>query len=168
VLAISPKTYGIFAGSTIHEVAQVVAAGRAVSDAAANAAVITKMVRVMMLAPFLIILSAYLAGRPDGSERASSGDAQSARRIVIPWFALGFILVAALNSLILLPKAAVNAAVNLDTVILAMAMAALGVTTHVSAIRMAGVKPLALAALLFVWLILGGGAINLGVTAVLG
>jgi len=90
----------------------------------------------------------------------------SARRIVIPWFALGFILIAALNSLILLPKAAVNAAVNLDTVILAMA--ALGVTTHVSAIRMAGVKPLALAALLFVWLILGGGAINLGVTAVLG
>jgi uncharacterized integral membrane protein (TIGR00698 family) len=86
----------------------------------------------------------------------------SARRIVIPWFALGFILVAALNSLILLPKAAVN----LDTVILAMA--ALGVTTRVSAIRMAGVKPLALAALLFVWLILGGGAINLGVTAVLG
>ena len=59
-----------------------------------------------------------------------------------------------------LPKTAVGAAVNFDTVILAMAMAALGVTTQVSAIRTAGIKPLALAALLFAWLVLGGAAIN--------
>ena len=60
-LSVNPVRYGVFAGSTIHEVAQVVAAGRAVSDAAANTAVITKMVRVMMLAPFLIMLSTYLS-----------------------------------------------------------------------------------------------------------
>jgi uncharacterized membrane protein YadS len=47
-------------------------------------------------------------------------------------------------------------------------MAALGLTTHLSAIRSAGVKPLALAALLFVWLLFGGGAINAAVTAFLG
>jgi uncharacterized membrane protein YadS len=47
-----------------------------------------------------------------------------------------------------------------DTYILAMAMAALGLTTHVSAIRAAGVKPLLLGGVLFVWLILGGGFIN--------
>ncbi|MBC7731048.1 MAG: YeiH family putative sulfate export transporter, partial [Bacteriovorax sp.] len=46
-----------------------------------------------------------------------------------------------------------------------MAMAALGLTTHLSAIRNAGIKPLALAALLFAWLIGGGIAINAGVTA---
>ncbi len=51
---LSPTAYGVFAGSTIHEVAQVVAAGRAVGEQAANTAVIAKMVRVMMLAPFLI------------------------------------------------------------------------------------------------------------------
>jgi uncharacterized membrane protein YadS len=49
-----------------------------------------------------------------------------------------------------------------------MAMAALGLTTHVSAIRSAGIRPLALAAALFAWLILGGGAINALVTAFLG
>jgi uncharacterized membrane protein YadS len=49
-----------------------------------------------------------------------------------------------------------------------MAMAALGLTTHVSAIRSAGIKPLALAAALFAWLILGGGAINAAVTAFFG
>src|ERR1700733_9276961 len=125
VLSMSPRTYGIFTGSTVHEVAQVLAAGRAVSDTAANAAVITKMVRVMMLAPFLVILSAYLSRYPDRSEKISSDNAQSAPHIVIPWFALGFIAVAALNSLVVLPKTAVSVAVNFDTAILAMAMAAL-------------------------------------------
>jgi uncharacterized membrane protein YadS len=50
--------------------------------------------------------------------------------------------------------------VTLDTFIPAMAMAALGLTTHVSAIRSAGIRPLLLGGLLFVWLILGGGFIN--------
>ena len=60
-ISITPFAYGIFTGSTVHEVAQVVAAGKAVADTAANTAVITKLVRVMMLAPFLVLLSAYLA-----------------------------------------------------------------------------------------------------------
>jgi uncharacterized integral membrane protein (TIGR00698 family) len=185
-LTITPVRYGIFAGSTIHEVAQVVAAGRAVTDAAANTAVITKMVRVMMLAPFLILLSTYLSRDP--GHAAASGHASasghaaapslervpdpplasaSKRRIVIPWFALGFVVVAAVNSALVLPHAFMTNALTLDTFLLAMAMAALGVTTHVSAIRTAGIKPLGLAALLFGWLICGGLAINMAVSAVL-
>ncbi len=177
LLAMSPTAYGIYAGSTIHEVAQVVAAGRAIADAAANTAVITKMVRVMMLAPFLIILSTYLSRAPDGGDSGDDGDAsptddaspsrasQQPRRIVIPWFALGFVAVAGLNSLAILPHAFVSTAVDLDTGLLAMAMAALGVTTHISAIRTAGIKPLALAALLFIWLIFGGVVINAGLSS---
>ena len=170
LISMSPSAYGIFAGSTIHEVAQVVAAGRAISDQAANTAVIAKMVRVMMLAPFLIVLSAYLSRSKDASEVAPHGAVandtpQKPGRIVIPWFALGFVAVAGLNSLALLPKPLVSAAIDIDTVMLAMAMAALGLTTHISAIRNAGIKPLALAALLFAWLIGGGIAINAGVTA---
>ena len=158
LLTVTPVRYGIFAGSTIHEVAQVVAAGRAVTDAAANTAVITKMVRVMMLAPFLILLSTYLSRHPEPDAPAES---VSKRRIVIPWFALGFVTVTAVNSALVLPRAWVTGAVTLDTFLLAMAMAALGVTTHVSAIRSAGIKPLGLAALLFGWLILGGLAVNM-------
>ncbi len=168
-LSMSPTAYGIFAGSTIHEVAQVLAAGRAITDAAANTAVITKMVRVMMLAPFLIILSAYLSRRPaqeDCHRQTHNPTVHARRRIVVPWFALGFVAVAAINSLVALPRPGVAAAVDLDTFILAMAMAALGATTHMSAIRTAGIRPLGLAALLFAWLILGGLAINAGVSAV--
>jgi uncharacterized integral membrane protein (TIGR00698 family) len=173
LISMSPSAYGIFAGSTIHEVAQVVAAGHAISDEAANTAVIAKMVRVMMLAPFLVVLSAYLSRSKDGSEglgKSAPGAAaheatQKPGRIVIPWFALGFVAVAGLNSLAILPKPVVSAAIDIDTVMLAMAMAALGLTTHISAIRNAGIKPLAFAALLFAWLIGGGIAINAGVTA---
>lgn len=166
--SITPFAYGIFTGSTVHEVAQVVAAGKAVADTAANTAVITKLVRVMMLAPFLVLLSAYLARNVEASaptEAAGPTIPLKSWRAVIPWFALGFIAVAGFNSLALLPHPFVSAAVDVDTLILATAMAALGVSTQFSAIRAAGVKPLGLAALLFGWLIFGGLAINTGISA---
>lgn len=162
-VTLTPFAYGIFTGSTVHEVAQVVAAGKAVADTAANTAVITKLVRVMMLAPFLVLLSAYLSRHSEGNSAPAPGP--QAWRRVIPWFALGFIAVAGLNSLALLPHAVVSTAIDADTLILATAMAALGVSTHVAAIRAAGIKPLALAALLFGWLIFGGFAINTGISA---
>ncbi|NMM14129.1 MAG: YeiH family putative sulfate export transporter [Rhodoferax sp.] len=171
LVSMSPTAYGVFAGSTIHEVAQVVAAGHAISEQAANTAVIAKMVRVMMLAPFLVILSAWLSRSSSPHEALDGcgdhGQAQQCGDIVIPWFALGFVAVAGLNSLSLLPHAVVSQMLDIDTVLLAMAMAGLGLSTHVSAIRKAGIKPLALAAVLFAWLICGGLAINVAVTALL-
>jgi uncharacterized integral membrane protein (TIGR00698 family) len=180
-LSITPFAYGIFTGSTVHEVAQVVAAGKAVADSAANTAVITKLVRVMMLAPFLVLLSAYLARHAEAGAAPTKAaaplealapkdplaptTASQSWRGVIPWFALGFIAVAGFNSMALLPRTFVSGAIDVDTLILATAMAALGVSTQLSAIRAAGVKPLGLAALLFGWLIFGGFAINTGVSA---
>ncbi|HDY3604098.1 YeiH family protein [Klebsiella michiganensis] len=152
----TPEAYGIYMGSTMHEVAQVVAAGHAVGPDAENAAVIAKMLRVMMLAPFLL----FLAARVKQLAPANGGEKS---KITIPWFAILFILVAVFNSFHLLPKAVVDMLVTLDTVLLAMAMAALGLTTHVSALKKAGAKPLLMALMLFVWLIIGGGAINLAI-----
>ena len=98
---------------------------------------------------------------------AKSGEGAKSK-LVITWFAMLFLLVGAFNSLHLLPKATVDAILLLDVFLLATAMAALGLRTHVGAIRQAGVKPLLLAALLFAWLVFGGLAINLGVTRLLG
>jgi uncharacterized integral membrane protein (TIGR00698 family) len=158
-LAASPLAYGIYTGSTVHEVAQVVAAARAISPDAANIAVITKMVRVIMLAPFLMLLSAYVANR---AAPKTGGAAKHGRsRLAIPWFAFGFVAVVAFNSLALLPSTLVARVNDADNVLLAMAMAALGISTRFSSIRAAGVKPLLFAALLFGWLIAGGAAINM-------
>ncbi|MGB6187679.1 MAG: YeiH family protein [Aeromonas molluscorum] len=151
-LGLSEAHYGIFAGSTIHEVAQVVAAGKGVSDEAAATAVIVKMMRVMMLAPFLLLLSAWL-GRSQGSDAQQGG-------VTIPWFAVFFIVASGINSLDLLPPTLVDALIQLDTVLLAMAMAALGLRTHLGALRQAGIKPLLLAACLFLFLTVGGFFIN--------
>lgn len=149
--------FGVYAGSTIHEVAQVVAVGDALGPQAADAAVIAKMVRVMLLAPFLLLLSAWLARREQGSAHAGEGGASG---MVVPWFAFGFVAVVLLNSLQILPAAMVQGLIFLDTVLLAMAMGALGVSTHLASIRQAGAKPLLLALVLFVWLVGGGAVIN--------
>ncbi|MEX3019976.1 YeiH family protein [Kluyvera sp. STS39-E] len=152
----SPETYGIYIGSTMHEVAQVVAAGHAISPETENAAVIAKMLRVMMLAPFLLILAARV-------KQLAPANAEQKSKITIPWFALLFIVVAIFNSFHLLPQSVVQMLITLDTILLAMAMAALGVTTHVSALKKAGAKPLLMALVLFIWLIVGGGAINFAI-----
>lgn len=152
----SPETYGIWVGSTVHEVAQVVAAGHAISPETENAAVIAKMLRVMMLAPFLLLLAARV-------KQLSPQQGAEKSKLTIPWFALGFVAVAVFNSFHLLPASMVNMLNTLDTLLLAMAMAALGLTTHVSALKNAGAKPLVMGLILFVWLIVGGGAINLAV-----
>lgn len=151
-LDMSEVHYGVYVGSTVHEVAQVVAAGRAVSEQAAGIAVIEKMLRVMMLAPFLLILSSHLSG-----ERNAMGQSKASS---IPWFAVFFIVVAGVHSLQLLPDALVRNLVLLDNILLAMAMGALGLRTHASAIKQAGLKPILLAALLFVFLTIGGYLIN--------
>jgi len=153
------STYGLWAGSTIHEVAQVVAAGRALGDAAADTAVIEKMVRVMMLAPFLVALSAWAArARP-----APVGQPRPA--IAIPWFAFGFVALAGVRSLDVLPHAALALADGAALALLAVAMAALGLTTRLSAMKAAGLAPLGLGAALAAWLVVGGAAINLAIAA---
>ena len=169
--------FGVYIGSTVHEVAQVVAAARSVGAKAADAVVIAKMVRVMMLAPFLVGLSAWLAregrraraaaahGMPsDASSQALSASALSPvplyTRLAVPWFAFGFVGVVLFNSLQWLPASVVAVTTEIDTALLAMAIAALGLATHLGAIRKAGAQPLLLGLLLFVWLVVGGALIN--------
>ncbi|MBE7940268.1 MULTISPECIES: YeiH family putative sulfate export transporter [Ramlibacter] len=151
------RSFGLYVGSTVHEVAQVIAAARAVSPEAADTAVIAKMVRVMMLAPFLLALSA-LGPRGGGAART---------RTSVPWFAFAFIGVVLLNSLHGLPAPWAARLVELDTGLLAMAMAALGLATQVRMMREAGSRPLLLAALLFAWLVVGGAALNAWLPALL-
>jgi uncharacterized integral membrane protein (TIGR00698 family) len=162
--------FGIYAGSTIHEVAQVVAAANAMgSSAAADSAVITKMVRVMMLAPFLIGLSVWLAPAKIHAHQLGQPSGQNIKKskITIPWFAVAFIVMVAFNSLHWLPQPIVAVLIRFDTALLAMAMAALGLTTHLALVRNAGLKPLFLAGVLFVWLVVGGAAINCGISVLM-
>ena len=109
-----------------------------------------------MLAPFLILLSLYVARTPSHTVQSE----KNKTNITIPWFAVMFIAVTGINSLFKIPQNLVSSAVTFDTLLLSTAMAALGLCTHYSSIRKAGYKPLLLGGILFLWLILGGGLIN--------
>ncbi len=147
MLDLSPEQMGLYTGATLHEVAHVVGAGNAMGETIADSAVIVKMIRVMMLAPVLLVMGLLLS-RKRGSQKGT--------KITIPWFAFGFLAIIGFNSLNLLPATVVNGINSFDTFLLTMAMTALGTETSIEKFKRAGAKPFLLAALLYVWL-LGGG-----------
>ncbi len=151
ILALSPDEMGIYAGSTLHEVAHAVGAGNAMGENIANVSIIVKMIRVMLLVPVLLILGYWMAlSARKGNSSAEKG------KVAIPWFAIGFLAVIGFNSFGLLPQNIVDAINYIDTFLLTMAMAALGAETSIDKFKKAGAKPFILAAILFVWLISGG------------
>lgn len=155
---LSEHQFGIYIGSSVHEVAQVYAAGGNISSAVADTAVISKMIRVMMLAPFLLFISWLLTKQSDNPQN---------NKITIPWFAFLFILMAVINSFSLIPAHIVKWIVQIDGLLLIAAMTALGLTTHISAIKQAGIKPLILGALVLCWLVIGGFFVNMGISQLL-
>lgn len=163
--ALGDTGVAIYTGSTLHEVAHVAGAGNAMDPTdtlgIAGTATITKMIRVMMLAPVLVIMSFALAGR---KKAATEGGTTQKSKITIPWFAFGFIGIICLNSLLQylfgvdsVKEIPLNGAIEyIDTFMLTMAMTALGTDTSMEKFKQAGAKPFLLAGLLYIWL-LGGG-----------
>lgn len=151
ILNLSPNEMGIYAGSTLHEVAHAVGAGNAMGDEISNVAIIVKMIRVMLLVPVLFILGYWVA------TQANKGNTNNTKgKIAIPWFAVGFLVVIGFNSFDLLPLNIVNTINYIDTFLLTMAMVALGAETSIDKFKKAGAKPFILALILYVWLVCGG------------
>jgi uncharacterized integral membrane protein (TIGR00698 family) len=142
----SERQFGIYTGATVHEVAQVLAAGRAVSQAASDTAVITKMLRVLLLAPVLIIIS-RLRGK-----RTTNGSGS----IRFPWFVFWFGVVILVQSFVRVAPVMRGHLIDLDTVLLSSAMFALGISTRFQQLKQAGARPLLLAAAIFAGLVTCG------------
>ena len=168
--AFTPNQVGVYTGATLHEVAHVAGAGATMGDAViANTATITKMMRVILLAPYLLLLAWFVKGKPvSGSETGNR-----AKPVQIPWFAVWFLVVIGINTL--LGYGAQNVGWHqeyaqsvkiiewFDNFGLTMAMVALGTDASFAKFREAGVKPFLLAAVLFLWLVLGGYFVTLWV-----
>ncbi len=171
-VAITPEHFGVYIGSTMHEVAQVIAAARPLGDDATNAAVVSKMVRVLALAPLLVVLACTTPSEAQGPASMSPGKAlrKAAGHAwkAMPWFAVGLLIVTLLNSAGAIP-AAWHAPIDaIDTAMLACAMFAIGTQTHVPMLLKSGVRPLLCAAVLWVGLVGGGALINVGVRWLVG
>ena len=156
LLTLNESNMGIYVGGSIHEVAHVVAAGNAISQTTASTAVVTKMLRVMMLAPFLLVLGLWLKHLAVKCIGNKDCDIHHDNKISVPWFVFGFILVVGLNSVISFPAHVIFTLHNIDTFLLTMAMAALGFETRTEKFKGIGFKPLYLNGVLFLWLLFGG------------
>jgi len=137
LLHLSPRAYGLWAGSSIHEIAQAVAAAFQGGGDAGQLGTIAKLTRVAMMAPVVIALGEMteLLGLAGEGER---------HRPPFPWFLIGFLALAALNSLVAIPHE-IKAPIGVGaTFLLSMAMAAMGLHTDLRHIRSRGFRPLAL------------------------
>lgn len=150
---ITDRIFGIFTGATLHEVAQVVAAGQAMTPQAAEAAIVTKLIRVLLLAPFLLVLCYWLT--------RNSASNQSAGSIKLPIFVFGFIACMFLNSLVHIPKYIHSVIVLADDLALATAMVALGVSVRIVDLKKAGMRPILLGLILTLQLIGIGSFLSL-------
>lgn len=139
VLHLAPHSYGFWAGVSIHEVAQVVAASFQGGEAAGHFGTIVKLTRVLMLAPVVLVMACVFA---QGAGVAGHGRG----KITVPWFAFGFLAVVIVNSF-LPPLVDFHATIaDLTGFMLAMALAAMGLETDVAKLKGKGLGPLLLGA----------------------
>jgi uncharacterized integral membrane protein (TIGR00698 family) len=147
LLQLDPHGYGLWAGASIHEIAQVVAAAFQDGNQAGEFATIAKLSRVMLLAPMVIALglSAARHARKDGQEHTKT-------RAPMPWFVLGFVALVGLSSVVTFPAAAKSEIVIATNFLLSMALAAMGLETDIGKLRAKGWRPLllGLASFLFI------------------
>lgn len=125
--------YAIWAGSSIHEVAQVVAAGFAAGETTGQFATIVKLSRVLLIIPVTIIIGLIEIKK----KQTSTGT----NELIIPWFVFGFLITIIINSLNIIPVSLVDNIVTLDGFLLTMAMGGIGLATNFQNMRRVGTKP---------------------------
>ena len=142
LMHLAAQPYGLWAGASIHEVAQAVGAAFAQGEAAGQAGTVAKLSRVMLLAPLILSL---------GAVARRSGRTEAAGRAPMPWFVLGFIGAVALNSAAIPPAAWLGPIATTSAFLLTTALAAMGLETDIGKLRLKGLRPLLLGALAWVF-----------------
>lgn len=164
--------YGVLAGLTVYAVPQVLAATAPIGTVAAHMGTLVKLVRVLMLGPVVLglsLLTRHLRDEVDeAAPHVTAGDRPAPGKLplhkLVPWFIVGFLVLAGLRSADMVPHAALGpmaAAANLLTIV---SMAALGLGTDLRVVALAGGRVIAAVTLSLLVL----GAISLGLIRLLG
>jgi uncharacterized integral membrane protein (TIGR00698 family) len=142
LLHLAPRAFGLWAGASIHEIAQVVAAAYQDGQEAGDFATIAKLTRVAMLAPLVIGLGFYV--------RRKAANAKH-KKVPLPWFVLGFIALMLVNSLWPLPAVAKAPLADATGFLLAAALGAMGLETDIRKLKAKGLRPLLLGLFAFLF-----------------
>jgi uncharacterized integral membrane protein (TIGR00698 family) len=139
--------YGVFAGLTVYAVPQVLAATLPIGALSNQIGTVVKLVRVLMLGPVLIVISLFASrlrlasnGSACRSTAADHGRKRYMLREIVPWFIVGFVVVAVVRSLGLLSGGTVALLTTMSTVLTTVSMAALGLGVDVRVVAGAGVR----------------------------
>jgi uncharacterized integral membrane protein (TIGR00698 family) len=143
-LDLDPLQAGFFLGGTIHDVAQVVGAGYSMGQQTGDAATVVKLMRVAMLVPVIMVAAWMTRAAHAQSANSEAAGGPVNRPPLLPWFAVVFVLLVLLNSLLHLPEMLVSTGHGLSRAFLVAAMAAIGIKTHLKDILSVGWKPVAL------------------------
>jgi uncharacterized integral membrane protein (TIGR00698 family) len=137
LFGLDARAAGVFLGGTIHDVAQVVGAGYSMSQQTGDVATFVKLLRVAMLLP-VIVFAVMLTRRRRAEEAAGP------RPPLLPWFAVAFALLVAVNSTGWLPASMTAIGNDASRWCLVMAIAAIGMKTQLKELAAVGIKPIAL------------------------
>lgn len=134
-LGYSEVDAGMFLGATIHDVAQVVGAGYSISTEAGDTATMVKLMRVAMLLPVIVFAALFTrrSGQAQGGERPP----------LLPWFAVAFAVLVAINSTGWVPKQLQTAGNDISRWFLVASIAGIGMKTHLQELVKVGFKPVA-------------------------
>lgn len=156
-LGLGSHAFGIWAGTAVNDTSSVVAAGYAYSHAAGAYAVVVKLTRTLMIVPIVLVLAARARARQASAPRRT-------RLVPVPPFLGLFVLAAAANSVGLVGPAERHDLSTAAAFLVAVALAAVGLSAQPARMRAAGVRPLALGGLLWILVALS----SLGVQALTG
>lgn len=145
LLDLSQHGFGLWAGTAINDTSSVVAAAYTYGHTAGDVAVVTKLARTTMIIPIVLGLAALHARRP-GSERRPL-------RKLFPAFLVWFLIAAALNTAGLISAGLASGLSHAATLLITVALAAIGLSTHFADLRRTGFRPLLLGAIL--WAVVG-------------
>lgn len=140
LLHMSDTGFGMWAGTAINDTSSVVAASFSFSDAAGNFATIVKLTRSLMIVPITLVLALVTAK----NNKSANNNFQFIK--VFPWFVVGFLLAAILNSLGWIPGTTASALVQLGKFLIIMAMAAIGLNTNIRSFIKTGPRAILLGA----------------------
>jgi len=165
-LGMSQQSFGLFAGTAVNDTSSVVATATTYGTAATSHAVVVKLVRTLMIIPICLGLAALsarkqrpsaIATAPAAAGALASPAALAAARMsprrsakLVPWFLIGFVLVAAVNSCGIIPAGAHSPLEHASVFLVSVALSAIGLSTNVAALRKTGARPLVLGALLWI------------------
>lgn len=158
LLGMSEEAFGLFAGTAVNDTSSVVAAATTYGPVAADHAVVVKLVRTLLIIPVVVGL-ALLVARRDRMAAGAAGRVGSRPSVLrlVPWFLVGFLLLAAVNSLGAVPDTWHGPLATAATFLITVALTAIGLSTDLPALRATGLRPLAFGGIL--WLLVTGTAL---------